>query len=656
MDNHEIAAAFSEMADLLLIQGGDEFRIRAFNRTARIVEGLAEPLEALLARDGLRKIPGIGEGSVHRIKQILRSGSCDDLRRLRAQLPSGLRDMLDIKGVGPRTVRIVWQHLKLGTVAELEAAARAGRLQKLPRMGARTEEKILEGIAAWKQRAGRVSLQRALREGYRLRDALREVPGVVAAELGGSARRGKSTVGDLDILCATDDGGPVVARFVTLPGVSEVLWRGDGRCSVRLESRQQVDLRIIPPENFGAGMHYFTGSQLHNIAIRARAKRFGVEISEHGVFQRGDGTTHGPLITPGTREEEIFAAVGLPFIPPELRENTGEIEAAEQGRLPRLVEASDLIADLHLHTVESDGKGTLEQMVDAAIALGHSYLAVTDHSKALDVANGLDAKRVRKQGEAIRSLEQQRSRIRILRGLEVDILPDGELDLDPDTLRGLDWVVASVHSELDMPDPEMTRRLVRAIESGLVDCIGHPTGRMIGHRDASKWDVDIVLKAALRAGVAMEVNGNPKRMDLDDVHARRCRELGVPVAIDTDAHHPDHLSQRQFGLAAARRGWIEPKHVVNCWPVATLLERRRDRTRSDAMIGWTAPEPVAPPAAPQPSDDLREALSADPIDPELLARLERYLVSGDDEIDATLRTISTNPLAHAFVIVGRARK
>jgi DNA polymerase (family 10) len=652
--NKDVAAVFAEMADLLLIHGGDPYRIRAFRRSARVIENLGEPVEALLNRNALDAIPGIGEGSVHRIKQILRRKSCDDLDKLRADLPPGLRDMLDLKGIGPRTVRIIYQHLRIGTIDELEAAARAGRLSKLPRLGERSEERILEGIASWRKRVGRLPLYKAQRVGGAVVQAMRAVPEAVQVELTGSARRQKSTVGDLDVLVASDQGGPVVAAFCAMPDVAEVLWRGDGRCSVLLNSRQQVDIRVIPPENWGAGLHYFTGSQLHNIAIRARGNRKQVRISEHGVFRRSDDVR---LIS-AEREEDIFHAVGLPWIAPELRENTGEIEAAESGRLPILLEAGDLVGDLHMHTVASDGKGTARQMAEAAIALGHQYIAITEHSKSLEIANGCDERRILAQGEELRALEDRLSRIRLLRGIEVDILPDGELDLDPSVLRGLDWVVASVHVAFDQPEDVMTDRMIRAIESGLVDCIGHPTGRQLGIRDGFKFDLERVLSAARRCGVALEVNGSPKRMDLDDVAARQCREAGVAVAIDTDAHAPDHLPHREYGLAVARRAWLERKDVINAWPVDVLAGRRRDRFRSNGVaVSIAVPEPPKPaPAAPGEVAGLVALLGEPEVDPSLIPRVQAWLTGEpDDAIDEALRQLSGNPMAKAFEIVMKAQ-
>lgn len=684
MDNKQVAEVFYEMADLLLIQGGNPHRIRAFRRTARVLENLPEPVALMLRLGTLSKVPGIGEGSVHRIKQILRTGTCDDHRELRRNLPPGLRDMLEVKGLGARTVRIIWSHLKVGSIPELEHAIRTGRLQTLPRIGQRTAERILKGIEAWKQRIGRVPLVTARRTGMQVVDALRTLPAVHRITLGGSVRRGKATIGDLDVLVAADDAGAVAARFVTLPFVDEVLLRGEGRCSVRLHNRQQVDLRVLPIENWGAGLHYFTGSQLHNIAIRARGlKVAGLKISDKGIFLRDtDVRVHS-----GPREEDIFAAVGLPWIPPELRENTGEIEAAAAGRLPRLVEEPDLQGDLHMHTLASDGTGTARQMAEAALALGHRYIAITDHTKSLEVAHGLDEGRLIAQMRHLRQLEDDLGALRIATGTEVDILADGSLDLDLDVLRQLDWVVASVHSRFDMTGQEMTDRLIRAMETGVVDCIGHPSGRRLGQRNGAELDMERLLQAARKLGVALEVNGNPHRMDLSDVHCRQAREMGVPVVINTDSHAPDHLRHREFGLLTARRGWIEPKHVLNCQPWATLADRRRDRLRTR---GWVVPDslpaparkapvnepvtlyptapvdsghwpeddapasapPTTPPPPAPPAVPLSEALQQRPLAPELRARLDDWLRNGgDDELEAALAELGPNPMQVGFNLI-----
>lgn len=651
LDNRAVAAVFGEMADLLDIEASDTFRVRAFRRTAKVIESLGDPLRVLLERGALEKMPGIGEGSVHRIKQILRTGTCDDVVRLRAALPAGLRDLLALDGVGPKTARLLWQHLRVGNVDELEAAVRAGKLASVPRLGARGEERMLAAIHAWRQRGSRVPLYKSLRTGAGIVSHLIASGEAQRVELGGSARRGKATIGDLDVLVGADDGARVVHAFSSMPGVAQVMWSGEGRCSIRLEgTRQQVDLRVIPVENWGAGLHYFTGSQQHNIAIRLRANKLGLRVGEHGVYRRDDDVR---LLSVGT-EEELFAALGLPWIPPELREDMGEIEAAEAGRLPKLVQAGDLRGDLHCHTRESDGTGTVEEMLAAAHALGLDYLAITEHSKSTAIANGLDERRLTSHAAHIADTGQRLGRIRAMRGVEVDILVDGSLDLEGGVLRDLDWVVGSVHAHFDMPAAVMTDRMIRAMETGLVDVIGHPTGRMLGQRDGYELDWERLIEAAHRTGVALEINGSPKRMDLEDRRARQCKDAGVPVCINTDAHSPDHLPHRTFGLAMARRGWLEPKDVMNCWSAQELLDRRRARLRRAGFtVGWTVDAEPAPAPADGPLD-LTAALAGGGVDDALRARLEAYLTRGDPELEAALIRVDPNPMQLAFQLLAGA--
>jgi DNA polymerase (family 10) len=576
LENSEIAAIFAEMADLLQITGGDRHRISSFRRSARVIERLAEPAETMLRFGTLEKAYGIGPGTVHRVKQILRSGSTEDLRALKAQLPPGLREMLKIKGVGPTTVRRLYNTLGLTSVDALEQAALSGRLAEVPRMGVGTVSKILSGIQSYRRRIGRFAYADAKRAGDALVAGMRECPEALRVALAGSVRRGKATIGDLDILVAADDPGPVTARFITLPRVDEVLLHGTGRASVRVHTGQQVDLRVLPPPNFGAGLHYFTGSKLHNIAIRRRGNQLGIKISDKGVFTRGDER----LIIPGEREEEIFEAVGLPFIAPELREDSGEVDVAAKGRLPKIVGADDLRGDLHMHTLDSDGKGTALEMAERAKELGLDYIAITDHSQSLTIANGLDEARLAAQLRHVRELDRRFDGVRILAGIEVDILPDGSLDIDEALLAQLDWVVASIHLYTELPGPEMTARVIRAMETGVVDVIGHPTGRRPGRREAYAMDMEAIVAAARRLDVALEVNGGPNRMDLDELHCRRAREAGVPLVISTDAHSPRHVGRAEYGLAMARRGWAEPRHVLNTRPWEYLSQRRRDRLRA----------------------------------------------------------------------------
>lgn len=674
MENADIAAVFYEIADLLHIQGGNPHRIRAFSRTARVVEGLPRQAKAMLERGELQRTPGLGDGSVRRIKDILRTGTCDEHRRLRRTLPAGLRDMLEIKGLGARSIRVIYQHLRIGTVDELEVAARSGAIARLPRMGQRTAERIVRGIERWRDRLGRVPWADADRWIRRLTGPLEQVDAVQRLMIGGSVRRGKATVGDLDILVGADDKLAVVSAFLTLPEVDEVLVNGEGRCSVRLHNRQQCDLRVLDPETFGAGMHYFTGSKLHNIAIRARGlKLYDRKISDKGIFDRHSGLR----LAPGGEEAEIFAAVGLPFIAPELRENTGEIEAAAAGRLPRLVEATDLRGDLHMHTTASDGTGSVTEMAQVAIRLGHRYIAITDHTRSLAVANGLDERRLTAQVRHVRDTEQRLGALGILAGTEVDILADGSLDLDLEVLRRLDWVVASVHSAFDMTGDAMTDRYVRAMESGVVDCIGHPTTRRLDKRSGIPLDMERLLRVARRTGVALEVNGNPYRMDLPDREVRMAREERVLLAVDTDAHAPSHLSRQIYGLLTARRGWLEPGDVLNTRPLSELRERRADRLRrAGATVNRWTPDLVvdagtlaSPPAEvdhwtggsadPSPEAAQPSTAPADPaggrvdlsgaVTPQLRDRLNRFLQNGGDpELEAALQARGPNAMQAAF--------
>ncbi|MEQ1565041.1 MAG: DNA polymerase/3'-5' exonuclease PolX [Myxococcota bacterium] len=667
LDNAEVAAVFVEMADLTHIVGGDEHRIRAFRRAARVIENLPVDLETALRFGTFLKTPGVGPGTVRRTKQILRTGSCDDLRELRRRLPAGLRELLEVKGIGASTARRLWQHLKVGSIADLEVALRSGDLAKVPRMGQRTAEKLMKAIEDHRKRVGRVPYVVSRRMGQRLVAQLEGSPEVQRVQLAGSLRRGKATVGDLDILVASDDGARVAARFVTLPEVEEVLIRGEGRAQVRLYTRQQCDLRVLPLENWGAGLHYFTGSQLHNIAVRTRGLRVsGLKISDKGIFVRDTDLR----VHPAPREEDVFAAAQLPFIAPELRENTGELEAAVAGKLPRLITAEDLRGDLHMHTVASDGKGTAEDMARAAVELGHEYIAITDHTKSLEVANGLDERRVLAQVRHLRELEDRFGALKVAAGTEVDILPDGTLDLDPEVLRGLDWVVASVHSGFDVSGDAMTSRIIAAMETGLVDVIGHPTGRRLDQRGGSELDLERLFQAARRLGVALEVNGNPYRMDLPDTACRRAVEMGVPLAIDTDAHAPGHLQYREFGVITARRGWVTPHDVINTRPWSALAELRRDRFRtrgwslSGVQLRGSDEEDDAPPSRavdvehwPEPADAapvrddvaLSARLAAVPLEDELRDRISAWMASGDDPtLQEALEALGDNPLQTAF--------
>ncbi len=489
----------------------------------------------------------------------------------------------------------------------------------------------------------------------RLAEELRDA-GALEVTFGGSVRRWKAMIGDLDILAAGDDARPLVERFAAIGDVETVLSRGEEGASVRLADGRQADLWVFPLESWGAGLHAFSGCKEHVVAIRQRAGRMGLHISEHGISSRADGRR----INPGRHEEEIFAAVGLPFIVPELREFLGEIEAADENRLPVLVTVEDLRGDLHMHTRESDGQASAGEMVRAAAELGYEYVAVTDHSPSLGVANGLDERRLAAHVQALRRLEQDFGRLHVLAGTEVDILGDGSLDYDRATLAGLDWVVASVHGDLGMDRDAMTERIVRALESGLVDCLGHPTGCVLGRRDPYEVDLDRVLDVARRTGVAVEASCDPYRMDLDGTGCRQAREMGVPVVVSTDAHSPAHLRRREYGLASARRGWLEKRHVLNTRGVETIREHRAARLRRHGLAVNVARtlkvEPTAPAVRGRGEEGLVAELRSNPLERSLVERLQSFLETGDDPgLEAALGELGANPVQQAFNLLTKER-
>jgi DNA polymerase (family 10) len=575
VENAEIARILSEIADVLELTGGNAFKVRAYRRAAQAVDVASSPVSELWREGRVAELPGIGVHIAERIGELVETGECREHARLAGQVPAGVLELLRIEGMGPRSVEAVWKGLGVLDVAGLEEACRSGRILEAPRMGETRARAILAAIERHRARSGRMPLHRALGYAEEILQRLRRVPGVRRAEAAGSLRRRKETVGDLDLLVAAEDAVPVVRAFTTAPGVSSVLAEGPTKASVRLRAGIQADLRVLPLASYGAALHYFTGSKAHNIALRTLAVRRGLKVSEYGVFDRG-GRRIG-----GADEEDVFRAVGLPFIPPELREGTGEIEAAEAGRLPRLVEEADVLGDLHVHSrASSDSRAEVEALAEAARALGRRYLAITDHSRSRPL--GLDADRLAAHAAAIRALDARLGgRPRLLAGVEVDILPDGALDLPDAALRGLDWVVAAIHSRFSDPAEANTERIVRALRSGAVHVLGHPTGRQLGVRDAYPLDLERVLAAAREEGVALEVNAMPERLDLTDVGCRAARAAGVPVVISTDAHDVSHLANLRYGVWVARRGWLEAKDVLNTAPFEEL-RRRVGRVRGGA--------------------------------------------------------------------------
>jgi DNA polymerase (family 10) len=571
MRNEEVVAMLEETADLMEIAGENPFKARAYRRAADAIAALKEPVEELVRTKRLNQIEGVGESIARDITEFLQKGTTTRLEQLRQKYPPQLRKLLEIQGVGPRTVAMLYERLGIVTVDELEAAAKAGKLTKLPGMGEQKVRNILEGIQLWRQQQGRVPLHIALAIAERIVARLRELPQVEQILPAGSLRRWKETVGDLDILVATRDSEPVMERFVKLPEVQKVLAHGTTKSSVLMANNLQVDLRAVDPESFGAASQYFTGSKAHNIALRNRALKLGLTINEYGVFRE----TTGEKVA-GETEEGVYEVVGLLWIPPELREDRGELEAAERQALPRLVTLEDIRGELHCHTKWSDGANTVEEMARAARERGYEYLAITDHSPPMGW--GVKPENFRKLIREIRQVSE-RLGFPILAGIEVDIAPDGSLHMDEDILRQLDIVIASVHSAMKMSREEMTKRIVKAMENPLVHILGHPTGRLINQRPPYEVDLEALVERARQTGVALEINGSPERLDLNDENARYAKEAGVLLSLGTDAHHDDHLDFMRFAVAVARRAWCEPANILNTRSYEQLRDWLRARRR-----------------------------------------------------------------------------
>jgi DNA polymerase (family 10) len=573
VENAEIARLLREMADVLELQDANPFRVRAYRNAARTVEELASPVAVMLDQDEakLRELPGIGEDLAGKIAEIARTGELGALRKAARGVPSGARELMRLSSIGPKRARALAESIGVRTLPGLARAARAGRLRAIRGFGAKTEERILRELAARPGGEGRLLRARAAQYADALADYVRAAPGVGRVEVAGSFRRCRETVGDLDVLAESDAGRAVIAHFVAYPEVAEIMAKGSTKASVRLRSGLHVDLRVIPAESFGAALVYFTGSKAHNIVLRRMGRDRGLKINEYGVFR-------GARRMAGRDEEEIYRAVGLPWISPELREDRGEVEAARQGMLPALLDLDDIRGDLHAHTTSTDGSDTLEAMADAAETLGYDYLAITDHTARLKVVHGMDRDGFRRQMRRIDRLNSRLRRLTLLKGAEVDILADGSLDLDDDTLRALDIVLVSIHSKFDLPPAEQTRRVVRALSHPSVDVFAHPAGRLIERRRGAEFDFGEVCRVAAGQGVLLEVNAQPERLDLDDVCVRAAVEHGVHLVVSTDAHATAELRFMSWGVGQARRGWAEKKDVANTLPLGALLKllhRRR---------------------------------------------------------------------------------
>ncbi|MGH9475860.1 MAG: DNA polymerase/3'-5' exonuclease PolX [Terriglobales bacterium] len=579
MQNREIARILRQTADLLEVAGEDGFRIRSYRRAADVMEECAQPLAALCAEPKrLLELPGIGKTMAGHIAELVATGELALHKEMLARFRPGMLELLQVSGLGPKTVALIWQSYGAGTLDEVEALAREGKLRTLPRLGAKAEENILRGIASLRQVSGRFRRDQIEEALALFQPVLETAPGVERFAAAGSWRRGRDTVGDLDLLVAGADfpaaGTSAAERFLAVPRIEDVPARGENKISVRLHGGLQVDLRLLPLAGWGAALQYFTGSQQHNIHLRSLAQQRGARLNEYGLSRESDAA-HLAAAT----EEEVYAALGLDWIPPELREDSGEIEAAAAHSLPRLIAAGDIRGDLHMHTTASDGRASILEMAEAAAARNYGYVAITDHSQALAMANGLDEARMLEHLRRIRAAEAafqlSHPGFRIFAGVEVDILADGLLDLADEVLAQLDVVIGSIHSRFDQPEAETTARLLRAVANPHLHILAHPSGRLLLRREAYACDFERVLEACRTAGVAMEINASPERMDINASQARRCRQQGVAVVINTDAHHPRHLDNIRHGLATARRGWLEASDVLNTLPAEQLRQRLR---------------------------------------------------------------------------------
>ena len=564
--NARIAADLVEIADLLELQDANPFRVRAYRGAARTVRDLDRPVRAMVeSGEDLRQLPGIGKDIAAQIVRRVEGRPMEPLAELREEVPPGLLDVVRVQGVGPKKARALWKELGIAGLDALEAAAQQGRIEGLAGFGVKSQEKILQGVASvrrFAERRRRADAEIALEP---LLAWLREDEAVERLEVAGSFRRGRDTVGDVDLLVVSDDTPAAMKRFREYDEVETVFGSGDDKTSLVLEDGLQVDLRAVGEASFGAALLYFTGSKAHNVRLRRRAQERDATLNEYGLW-----TVDGRERLAGSREEEVYEALGLRWIPPELREDRGEIEAAEAGRLPRLIEMGDVISDLHTHSDWSDGVATLREMQEAAVAHGLRVLAVTDHSPALKMTGGLDRDKLLRQWEALDELAGAVAGLTVLRGMEVDIRVDGSLDMDDDMLERMDVVVVSVHSRFELGAARQTERVLRALEHPAVNILGHPTGRLLGQREPFAIDLDEVIAAARDHDVALEINADPSRLDLDDRWARSAAHAGVPVSINTDAHAPEGFDHLRHGVLQARRAWLGPDDVINTWELARL--------------------------------------------------------------------------------------
>jgi len=577
VENIEISRVLADIADLLEIMGANPFRIRAYRNAAQTVGDHGTPLRKMVeqGRD-LTELPSIGKDMAGHIEVLLATGELPLLEELSRKVPVSLLELMRLPGLGAKRAKKLWEELGIETMADLESAALAGRIESLAGFGKKTQEKLLVSIERYRSRVGRMKLGDADKHVLPLLEYMRAHQHVDRIDVAGSYRRRKETVGDIDILAITESPALVSQHFAAYPQIKKVDSAGDTRSTVLLRSGLQVDLRIVTPKSYGAAMQYFTGSKEHNVKLRTKAVALGLRVSEYGVFRGGDDAAEAGDHWAGERiagedEAGVYEAVGLCWIPPELRENRGEIEAATAGQLPDLIELPDIRGDLQMHSTWSDGKESIERMLLACLSRGYEYFAITDHSKVLAMTGGLDAAKLRRQWDEIADLQSRYDDIRIIRGMEVDILADGSLDLEDEMLEALDFVLVSVHSRFDLPQAEQTARVLKAIQHPEVNVIGHPTGRQINRRDPIDCDLDAIFECAAERSVAVEINAHPDRLDLNDVHVVQASTHGCSFVISTDAHHAADLDLMSYGVEQARRGWLESRDVINTLPYSDLM-------------------------------------------------------------------------------------
>lgn len=569
MDNKEYARVLEEIAALRQIRGDGAFRVRAYENGARALQNLTESIEEVADPT---KIEGIGKSIAREIKALRENGVSPAHEELLQELDPGLLDLMKIQGLGPKRIKLMYDKLGISNLDLLREAAETGRLAELEGLGAKTQENILQELERVEEAGGRTPIPAALRLAETIRGALADRDDVDRAEIAGSIRRGKETIGDIDILIAAEgESGPIFDAFVEMKEVGDVIARGDTKTSARLRTGIQVDVRVVKPGEFGAALHYFTGSKEHNVKLRARAKKMGLRVNEYAVTRLEDGER-----VAGATEEELFETLGLKWIPPEMREGRDEIELAEKDALPDLIDEAAVRGDIHMHTTETDGNASILEMAEAAKAKGYDYIVITDHSQAVTVANGMTPERFRAHIDAIREANKEIEGFEILSGIEVDILKEGELDMDHDLLAECDWVVGSVHSYFKLESGEMTERLLKGLETGLLSCLGHPTGRILGGRDGYTYDFDAVVEAAIAKRCAFEINGSSGRLDLNADLAAKAKARGAMIVLGSDAHSTRGLDDMRFAVQQARRAWLEKSDVLNTLAPAELTKRVRD--------------------------------------------------------------------------------